>query len=67
MFYECKLRNKGVVQEWFYREAESAMEMRKSLAMYVWPVGKWTITRAVDDLSDLRVNKLLPLKIIKII
>lgn len=55
MLYECELVDDGLVQECFYREADSRAELLEGLDMFVFPgetkTSHWNVT-AVDDFYD---------------
>lgn len=51
--YLCKLVNKGYIQDCFYREGQSAKDVREDLECFSWPVGQWKIAPAdADDLDE---------------
>jgi len=51
MMFKCTLVKNGIVQERFFREGESAKEVKDGLELFQWPKGTWRIS-AVSDLTD---------------
>ena len=43
MKYLCKLIEKGIVHESFYRDGSSPKEVKEGLELFQWPAGKWKI------------------------
>ena len=41
--YQCTLIDSGIVIENFYREGDSAEDVREGLEMFQWPSGEWEI------------------------
>lgn len=50
MWFKCvQIGKKDLVQECFYREADSEKDIFKYLNMFVWPnKGKWEVSPAGD-------------------
>lgn len=49
MTFQCKLVCDGMVQEFFYRNGESAEDVLDVLMLFEWPRGKWEITPVDED------------------
>lgn len=45
--YRCELIDDGVIVERFFRDGESAEDVRDTLEMFVWPRGEWQIEEEV--------------------
>ena len=43
MLYKCVLVKGDLVKELFYREGESAEQIKKELESFQWPKGRWLI------------------------